>query len=106
MKGQRKLVFAKFFFWKPGSELQRSLTALFRTLLDDTLRCYPDLIPKVLQDQWAKASMLSMEVSLHFHLRNDEIRKAFSRLVEYRNLYDDYCFCFLIDGLGEYEETR
>ena len=39
-------------------------------------------------------------------LRSDEIRKAFSRLIANRNLYKTHRFCFFIDGLDEYEETR
>ncbi|EHL02055.1 hypothetical protein M7I_2010 [Glarea lozoyensis 74030] len=52
--GDRKLVFAKFFFWKPGTTLQRSLGGLFRSLLHDTLETHPELIPAVLPDQWAR----------------------------------------------------
>lgn len=39
-------------------------------------------------------------------LRSDEIRNAFSRLITNRNLYKKHRFCFFIDGLDEYEETR
>ncbi|KAK0706079.1 hypothetical protein B0T26DRAFT_814697 [Lasiosphaeria miniovina] len=56
--GDRKLASAAFFFWKPGSELQRSCL-----------------------DSCCRATQ-----------RNTA-------------LHDSRCFCFLIDGLDEYEET-
>lgn len=46
------------------------------------------------------------QVQMDLHLQNDETRTAFSRLIEHRNLYEKHCFCFFIDGLDEYEETR
>lgn len=39
-------------------------------------------------------------------LQNSEVREAFRLLIQYRNLYAEHCFCFFIDGLDEYEETR
>jgi hypothetical protein len=46
------------------------------------------------------------QVQTELDLGNKEIRAAFSRLIENRNLYKKHCFCFFIDGLDEYEETR
>ena len=39
-------------------------------------------------------------------LSNDEVRKAFSQLLEPGNLYQEHCFCFFIDGLDEYEAPK
>jgi hypothetical protein len=36
---------------------------------------------------------------------DDEIREAFDRLIRNRNLGEDRCLCFLIDGLDEFGET-
>ncbi|KAK3370904.1 hypothetical protein B0T24DRAFT_658032 [Lasiosphaeria ovina] len=90
--GDRKLVFATFFFWKPGSELQRSLPGLLRSLLHDILTSCPKIIPD--HDE----SPISIPPSV--------ILLAFNQLVS-RNttLRDSHCFCFLIDGLDEYAET-
>jgi hypothetical protein len=46
------------------------------------------------------------QVQTEFHLPDDDIRTAFSRLIERRSLYRKRCFCFFIDGLNEYEGTR
>jgi hypothetical protein len=53
-QGDKKLVFAKFFFWRPGTALQRSLTGLFRSLLHDMLKECPKLIPKCFQSYGSK----------------------------------------------------
>jgi hypothetical protein len=50
--------------------------------------------------------LLPWQAQLEFHVRNEDVREAFRRLIKLRNLYDKRCFCFLIDGLDEYEETR
>ena len=46
------------------------------------------------------------QIGVDLHLRNSEIREAFSRLIKYHDLYEKHCFCFFVDGLDEYEETR
>lgn len=51
-------------------------------------------------------STLSTQMGADLHLGNNEIREAFGRLVEHPNLYKKHRFCFFIDGLDEYEETR
>jgi hypothetical protein len=49
--GNKKLVFASFFFWASGDKLQRSLEGLYRSLLFEILNQCPELIDKVLPDQ-------------------------------------------------------
>ncbi|KAK3368502.1 hypothetical protein B0H63DRAFT_497750 [Podospora didyma] len=89
--GERALVIAGFFFffWKPGSALQKSLIGPLRSLLYDVLRQCPELIPTSVMDFPAK-----------------EASKTFSRLVQNRDVCANQCFCFFIDGLDEYEETK
>jgi len=59
-----------------------------------------------LPDQWNKVLTSYTQIGVELHLRNSEIREAFGRLIEYRNLYEKHCFCFFVDGLDEYEETH
>jgi hypothetical protein len=96
---------ASFFFWKPGSSLQRSLAGLFRSLLHDTLKACPELIPEVLPKYWNQMKSTPWQVQTELHLPDPEIRAAFGRLIERRSLYKKHCFCFFIDGLDEYEGT-
>lgn len=85
--------------------LQRSLFGLFRSLLHDTLKSCPELIPAVFPDQWAEVEAMPPTMTTVIEMSNRDIRQAFSRVIEHRNLYKEYRFCFFIDGLDEYEET-
>jgi hypothetical protein len=105
-EGDKKLVFANHFFWKPGTPLQRSLTGLLRSLLHDTLKICPDLIPSVLPSQWKELGSTPWQVPTELQSDKNEIRRAFSRLMEQRDLYKNHSFCYFIDGLDEYEETH
>lgn len=102
----RKLVFASFFFWKPGTLLQKSLSGLYRSLLHDVLNSCPELIPMLLLDQWNEAKSMPWQVQTQLQLGTKDIKAAFTRLRENQNLYEKHCFCYFIDGLDEYEETR
>lgn len=104
--GDRKLVFASFFFWKPGTLLQKSLSGLYRSLLHDVLNSCPELIPMLLLDQWNEAKSMPWQVQTQLQLGTKDIKAAFTRLRENQNLYEKHCFCYFIDGLDEYEETR
>ncbi|KAI0123648.1 hypothetical protein BJ170DRAFT_697458 [Xylariales sp. AK1849] len=48
----RKLVFARFFFWNSGDELQMSLDGLYRALLFRILKQIPALIRIVFHETW------------------------------------------------------
>jgi hypothetical protein len=96
---------ASFFFWKPGSPLQKSLAGLLRSLLHDTLKACPELIPEVLPKYWNQMKSMPWQVQTELHLPAPEVRAAFGRLIERRSLYKKHCFCFFIDGLDEYEGT-
>lgn len=102
---KKKLVFAKHFFWRTGSEDQRSLNGLFRCLLHDTLRSCPRLTKHVLPELWDQAAASSWHSQADFHISNREVRVAFDRLFKYRNKYENRRFFFFIDGLDEYQDT-
>jgi len=86
--------------------MQKSLFGLFRTLLHDTLKQCPELIPTVLPDLWQQVTSLPWQTSADIQLRADTVRTGFFRLLHCRDLYKKHCFCFFIDGLDEYEETH
>jgi hypothetical protein len=96
-KGNRQLVFASFFFWKPGTTMQKSLTGLIRSLLHDVLKECPDLIQQVLLDYWVQIKATPWQVQSKLPLTDKDIREAFSRLISDPTLYANHCFCFFID---------
>ncbi|KAM7183315.1 hypothetical protein V8F20_012664 [Naviculisporaceae sp. PSN 640] len=103
--GHRAVVLAGFFFWSPGSDLQKSLAGLFRSILHSILQQCPELVPQVLPDLWAKARAVPVQVQLGIAISEKEIETAFNRLVRNKSLYERHCFCIFIDGLDEFHAT-
>ncbi|KAM7189036.1 hypothetical protein V8F20_010339 [Naviculisporaceae sp. PSN 640] len=107
----RKLIFAQFYFWRHGTEpRQRSLAGLRRALLHDILQQCPELIPAVLSSEcWERMKSIPHQVGpFSADIEQDEADGAFDRLVSGigNGKYKNHCFCFFIDGLDEYEETK
>ena len=92
------LVLAKFFFWKPGSSLQKSLKGLIRGLLYCLLSESPDLIPTAFPVQWDMSSYREKIV-----FEQQEIKAAFDTIISSQQAHRDYKFAFFIDGLDEFE---
>ncbi|KAK2616350.1 hypothetical protein QQS21_000784 [Conoideocrella luteorostrata] len=94
---QGRVVIGKYFFWNPGSPLQKSLEGLLRSLAFDILRLCPDSISSV-------SGMLQQ--------RRNEIQEAEEELWTCDLLWEILedvisensltCFCFFIDGLDEF----
>lgn len=94
--GGRPLIFAQFFFWNSGDEIQRSLEGLYRSLLFETCRQFPTLIPRVFPEFWGNSNFGVAPI------RFDELRNAFNCLIKEAISSESY-FCFFIDGLDEFE---
>lgn len=94
---------AGFFFWKPGSELQRSFPGLCRSLLHDILEARPTLIRMVLPDVWAQATRRRVHAQSPLTITHSEIRNALEILLCNEQVYEQHRFCLFIDGLDEYE---
>lgn len=100
--GDKKLVFAQFFFWNSGDKLQMSLQGLYQSLLFEALRQAPELIPEVFSEQWefvrtGKNDMTSEQMLF----RAPKIAEALGLLLS-MPVYQRHRFCFFIDGLDEY----
>ena len=92
--GDNKLVFAQFFFWNSGDKLQMSLEGLYRTILFETLKQYPELIPENFPDQWDLLG--SEEAGFEGTLfRFPKIKTAFNTLIGKRT-FPNHRFCFYI----------
>jgi hypothetical protein len=99
--GDKKLVFAQFFFWNSGDKLQMSLEGLYRSILFEALKQCPGLIPEIFPDQWD--GLESEEAGFENALfRFPKIKAAFNTLISKRT-FPKHRFCFFIDGLDEYE---
>ncbi|KAI1737985.1 hypothetical protein F4680DRAFT_195771 [Xylaria scruposa] len=103
--GSQVLVLANFFFWKPGSNLQKSLTGLLRALLHATLKTFPELIPVVMPEHWKQMQAQKWQNQSAIQISNEDIRDSLVRLIRNPYIHSKYRFCFFIDGLDEYEGT-
>jgi hypothetical protein len=95
---QKDLVIAKFFFWRPGTEFQKSLKGLLRGLLHCILDQVPELTQSTFPTQWEIAKY---QRSIQFN--ESQIQQAFKSLVEQETVFDNHKFVFFIDGLDEFE---
>lgn len=99
--GDKELIFAKFFFWKSGDKLQRSLQGLYRSILFEVLRNCTQLISGVFPHEWEALQHRDAPVE-GVILSEKAIEKAFYSLATAENLAQ-YRLCFFIDRLDEYD---
>lgn len=119
--GEKQLVTASFYFWNPGTKMQKSTQGLLQSLLYEILRKCPDLIPKVVPDRWQGTTLFAVQNRMNERLKSHimkgpdseenvtitpetwsirELKRAFSRLQRQSNFSTK--FCFFVDGLDEY----
>ncbi|PGH13251.1 hypothetical protein AJ79_03810 [Helicocarpus griseus UAMH5409] len=91
------IVFASFYFWNPGTSMQKSQLGLLQSLLHKILSQRPSLIPKALPSQ---SRHYTTHGKANFTWTISELVNAFKLLLE-----TDFetKFCFLIDGLDEFD---
>ncbi|OJJ05862.1 hypothetical protein ASPVEDRAFT_45324 [Aspergillus versicolor CBS 583.65] len=90
------LLFARFYFWNPGTTMQKSQKGLLQSLLYEIFTRRPSLIPTVLPSLWNSPSGVNRKYSW----TTSELVNAFQLLADTQF---DTKFCFLIDGLDEFD---
>lgn len=92
----RRIVLASHYFWSAGTPMQKSQKGLLQSLLYDIFRQLPDLIESACIERWQKTvEQLSYEPWLV-----PELQRVFKRIASHDVTAK---FCFLIDGLDEFE---
>lgn len=94
--GSLRLVTASFYFWNPGTSMQKSQLGLLRSLLYEILHQQPDLIPHTLPRRWQ--STMAHGTS-NFAWTIGELTRAFSALAASKI---EVKFWFIIDALDEF----
>lgn len=97
--GSQPLIFARFFFWNSGDELQMSLEGLYRSLLFEVCRQFPASIPLIFPDLW-EGLLSGFVPPQQTPLQIDEVKIAFNRLIQKSDTMNSR-ICFFIDGLDE-----
>lgn len=103
--GDKKLVFASYFFWNSGDAEQKTLRGLYRSLLFETLRQCPELIREAFPQYWATQDEPGVRLPNNIEglpFEFSELRRAMDVIVG-KLSFPDHRFCFFIDGLDEFE---
>ncbi|KAK7962047.1 uncharacterized protein PG986_002872 [Apiospora aurea] len=98
---------ASFFFYALSSDpRQTSLIRLLRTLLYYMLSESAALAKILFLSQWTKA-LSQPKVNSTYEILDDNVRTAYKLLANHHSsdVANEYCFCFFIDGLDEYQVT-
>lgn len=105
--GTDTLIFCVFYFWKPGSKMQRTLTGLYRSLLFQALSKCPELTERVfpVQSRTMKASIGDPLVENIQNFGEDRVEEAFKLLLSQAST-GQLRLCLFIDGLDECEGDR
>ena len=98
--GTNEVFKPSFFFWSPGSQLQKSLAGLLRSLIYQIVEKFPDLMPVLAK---------SMGPSQHgFHQlpawTEQRLRATLQGLLSVG--LEQYRLCIFIDGLDEFHGNR
>jgi len=102
--GDKGLVIGRFFFWSRGGQMQKSLLGLIRALAYHVITQCPDVIPGIFPQHWDPAAYDVLGQGPAVSLENDDILRAFQQLVAVEDIYENYRYCFFIDGLDEFDE--
>ncbi|CAJ2503530.1 Uu.00g109240.m01.CDS01 [Anthostomella pinea] len=93
--GDRKLIFARFFFWKSGDRLQMSLEGFYRSILFEILKQCPQLITQI-------TPLFGLESDGNHRINMlSTARHALKQIIDTR--LKKHALCIMIDGLDEYE---
>ena len=90
--GSKTAYIASFFFWNPGTDMQKSQQGLLQTLLYDILRQSPGLIPQIMPERWNNTWQQRWTLN--------ELMMAFAKLKSLDSP-DSLRFVFFIDELDE-----
>ncbi|KZF19446.1 hypothetical protein L228DRAFT_251040 [Xylona heveae TC161] len=94
--GSQKLVTASHYFWNPGAPMQKSQRGLLQTLLYRIFGECPYLIKSVCAQRWNEQAHTQTEP-----WSEEELAGVFENIANLKDL--PVKFCFLIDGLDEYD---
>jgi hypothetical protein len=101
----KKLVFISTFFWNSGDSLQMSLEGFYRAILFETIKQCPELLQVLFPavddcSRKGNSPFSSLDESTPFRI--SDLKTAFQNLTK-TECFQNYRFCFFIDGLDEYK---
>jgi len=98
------LCLATFFFWNSGQVDQKSQKGMLRSLLFQIFSTYPDIIPIVFDDGWAKTYKILLRDENSLAMNSWDINRLATTLqAVFRQTTVSVRICLFIDGLDEFE---
>ncbi|KAF5609295.1 heterokaryon incompatibility protein het-E-1 [Fusarium subglutinans] len=95
---------ASFYFWNPGSHLQKSQEGLLRNLLRQCLEQNPKLAPKIFPRRWALLKLFGRQaLKVIPPWTWEELLEAFSALDIMAGRDRDFNLAIFIDGVDEFD---
>lgn len=98
----KRLLFARFYFWSGGDQIQNSLEGLQRSVLFEILIQQPDLVKEVFHEAYPIVAHSNWDTPIHSRFfTTASFQKAFKRLLSLP-AHPEYRICLFIDGLDEF----
>jgi len=97
--GPREISIVKFFFWRAGSSVQKTIVGLLRSLLYQIFSALPELIGTISTDNVASASQYEALPAW----TEARLKKYLGALLSV--LAKSHRVCFFLDGLDELEQS-
>ncbi|KAK3319785.1 hypothetical protein B0T19DRAFT_271667 [Cercophora scortea] len=90
----KRLIVCKFFFWKYGSDSQRTMAGMYRSILYDACETSAGLAKLLVPELWGSNKP---DISDH------EVRMAFRRIWTEPQIRQGWRLCLFIDALDEFD---
>lgn len=103
--GDKRLVIAQCFFWKPGSDLQKNLEGMSRSLLSQILERAPEVTSHLFPQYWEPDNYHFLNVPTKVSFERCELQTAL-RLFDKKGIFDTHRICLFIDALDEFEDEH
>ncbi|RYP66289.1 hypothetical protein DL771_007871 [Monosporascus sp. 5C6A] len=99
----KQLILSKFFFWKYGSDDQKSVRGLLRGLLYDMAKDNISITKALFPRLWGDAKGWRLPAASDLIIKGSDIRAAFNQLRTDKDLRLQFRLCLFIDGLDEFD---
>ena len=96
--GDKPPLTASCFFWNAGTQIQKSLAGLLRSLIFEVIQKCPEQAPELAPWRW-RSYFIGVERLGAW--TDEELLLAFKTLMA--RLANSHCVCLLVDGLDEFE---
>jgi hypothetical protein len=98
-----QLIISKFFFWKYGSDDQKSVRGLLRGLLYDMSKDNIEIAKSLFPRFWGDVNDWRLPAASEAIIKGSDIRAAFNQLRTDEELRGRFRLCLFIDGLDEFD---